>query len=125
VEDTAKRFSLGQGLLALVGSRVIGTITVRPPQPDAKVTLYRDPHTWSIGQYAVLPEFRGQGVGRRLHDAAVAHAVAAGGLTMALDTAQPATALVAMYETWGYRVVGEADFRPKTNYLSVLMTRGL
>ena len=44
---------------------------------------------------------------------------------MALDTAQPATALIAMYESWGYRVVGECDWRPVTNYTSVLMARDL
>lgn len=44
---------------------------------------------------------------------------------MALDTAQPATALIAMYESWSYRVVGECDWRPLTNYTSVLMERDL
>lgn len=44
---------------------------------------------------------------------------------MGLDTAQPASTLIAMYESWGYRVVGECDWRPLTNYTSVVMSRQL
>ena len=46
-----------------------------------------------------------------------------GAQTMALDTAAPATRLISLYESWGYRIVGSADWRPKTNYESVLMAR--
>ena len=49
----------------------------------------------------------------------------AGATTLALDTAQPATALIAMYESWGYRMVGECDWRPFTNYPSVVMAQPL
>ena len=48
-----------------------------------------------------------------------------GATTLALDTAQPATALIAMYVSWGYRVVGECDWRPFTNYPSVVMAQPL
>jgi hypothetical protein len=44
---------------------------------------------------------------------------------MALHTAQPATTLIAMYQSWGYEVVGTCDWRPQTNYLSVLMSKSL
>jgi hypothetical protein len=42
---------------------------------------------------------------------------------MALDTAQPAQALIDMYVAWGYTPVGTCDWRPRTNYLSVLMQK--
>jgi hypothetical protein len=43
---------------------------------------------------------------------------------MALDTAAPATGLIAiMYKAWGYELAGEHDWRPHTNYRSVLMSR--
>jgi hypothetical protein len=48
-----------------------------------------------------------------------------GGKTMALDTAAPARALIAMYEAWGYKVVGACDWRPDTNYTSVVMSLAL
>jgi hypothetical protein len=42
---------------------------------------------------------------------------------MALHTAQPAVALINMYRSWGYTQVGTCDWRPHTNYLSVLMSK--
>jgi len=41
------------------------------------------------------------------------------------DTAAPAHALIAMYEAWGYKVVGACDWRPDTNYTSVVMSLAL
>ena len=123
VEETARRFSSGHGLVAESGGRLVGTLTVRPPQPDAKVAAYRDPTTWSLCQFAVLPEAQGMGVGHRLHDAAFEYARRHGGRIMALDTAAPATDLIDMYRRWGYTVVGECDWRPQTNYPSVVLTR--
>lgn len=125
VADTRSRFAEGQGLVAWCGAAIVGTITVRPPKPQSEVEIYRDRATWTFGQFGVSPEFQGQGVGRALHDAAVAHAVARGAMTMALDTAAPATALIEMYRGWGYVVVGEVDWRPHTNYLSVVMAKAL
>lgn len=120
-EDTTTRFQSGHGLVALVDGVLIGTVVARPPKPDSAALLYRDAETWSFGQLAVAPEFKGRGVGKALHDAAVDVARRHGAQVMALDTAAPANGLIAMYESWGYRIVGSADWRPDTNYLSVLM----
>lgn len=124
-EDTRKRFASGIGFIATIGLEYVGTITVRPPKPESEIPLYREPGVWSIGQFAVLPRFKGQGIGKRLHDAAIEYAIQHGGHTMALDTAEPATALVNKYLGWGYRIFGQCDWRPHTNYLSVLMCRPL
>lgn len=123
VADTAQRFASGQGLVAEADGRLLGTLTVRPPQPEAEVALFRDPATWTLCQFAVLPEHQETGIGRQSHGAALAHAGARGGHTMALDTAAPATDLIAMYGRWGYRIVGEYDWRTHTNYPSVVMSR--
>ncbi|AMO24354.1 GNAT family N-acetyltransferase [Ramlibacter tataouinensis] len=125
VEDTRTRFAAGHGFVAELNGRFVGTITVRPPQPASPVQIYRDPGTWSIGQYAVHPELKGNGLGRQLHERAVKHARDHGAVTMALDTAQPAVSLIAMYRRWGYEVVGEADWRPHTNYSSVIMSKSI
>lgn len=79
----------------------------------------------SIGQLAVLPAWKGRGLGRALHDAAIEVARRNGARTVALDTAATAKTLISLYERWGYRVVGSADWRPHTNYDSVLMLRDL
>ena len=42
---------------------------------------------------------------------------------MGLDMAAPAANLIAMYERWGYHVVDQADWRPHTNYASVVMRK--
>lgn len=121
--DTARRFESGHGLIAEMDSKIVGTLLLRAPSPDAEVPLYRDPFTWTLNQFAVLPRFQGIGIGRKLHNAALAHIRSNGGLTIALDTAAPATDLIAMYQHWGYSIAGECDWRPKTNYPSVVMSR--
>lgn len=124
-EDTGKRFAAGLGLVAELDRELVGTITVRAPQPESPIDLYRDPGVWTIGQFAVSPMVQGCGIGKLLHDAAIQHAVRNGGHSMALDTAEPAARLIKRYMGWGYRVVGHCDWRPNTNYLSVLMARPL
>jgi GNAT superfamily N-acetyltransferase len=125
VTDTERRFRSGQGFVAESGGQLVGTITAIPPRPDADIPLYREPGTWHFCQYAVLPEFQRRGIGRRLHDVAESYAYSHGARTMALDTAAPAVKLVEMYARWGYVKVGEWDWRPHTNYLSVIMARSI
>jgi hypothetical protein len=60
-----------------------------------------------------------------LHDAALEYASSHGGHTVALDTAAPATDLIELYTRWGYVTVDEADWRPFTNYVSVVMSRAI
>ena len=123
VEDTAARLALGHGLVGTVDGQIIATLTLRRPNPNAQVELFRDPDTWSFSQFAVHPDHKGQGYGRHLHDFAVAFAAARGCRRMALDTAQPAQELIDMYHAWGYTELGTCDWRPRTNYLSVLMQK--
>lgn len=125
VEDTAKRFASGTGLVMLEAGEYVGTATLRPPQPDSTVPLYRDLTVWSLCQFCISPAAKGRGYGKKLHAYATELARQAGARTLALDTAQPAAALIAMYESWGYQVVGECNWRPLTNYTSVLMARSL
>lgn len=125
VDDTAKRLAAGHGFVGLFDGDVVATITLKEPEPDSKVPLLREPHTWSFGQFAVAPAHKGRGFGRRIHDVALAFAARHGCTRMALHTAEPATALIAMYRSWGYAMAGTCDWRPHTNYLSVLMCRTL
>src|SRR6266480_905772 len=64
VEDTSKRLASGQGFVATLGNAIVGTITLRPPQPDSKVELFRLADTWSFGQFAVSPSHKGHGIGK-------------------------------------------------------------
>lgn len=56
VEDTAKRFASGTGLVMLEAGEYVGTATLRPPQPDSTVALYRDPTVWSLCQFCITPK---------------------------------------------------------------------
>lgn len=123
VEDTRNRSASGLCFVAVVDDMIIGTVTVKPPQPESEVEIYREPSTWCLTQFAVLPELQGHGIGKRLHDAACQAAVDKGAQRLALDTAEPAKHLIAMYQRWGYVVADTCDYRPFTNYPSVVMTR--
>ena len=125
LEDTAKRLASGHGFVGARNGRVVATVTLRRPEHDSKVELLREPHTWSFGQFAVAPEHKGKGFGRQIHDFALSYAAKHGCTKMALHTAQPAAALIAMYQSWGYELAGTCDWRPHTNYLSVLMSMQL
>ena len=125
VADTSKRLASGQGFLALANGETVGTITVRSPQENSPVQLFRMPDVWSFCQFAVRPDQKGLGVGKALHEFALGHAASQGAKRMALDTAAPAAGLIGMYKSWGYEECGSCDWRPHTNYLSTLMVRSV
>jgi GNAT superfamily N-acetyltransferase len=125
VEDTATRLARGIGFVGTLENEVVATITLSKPDPESKVVLLRDPDMWPFGQFAVAPSQKGKGFGKAIHDAALQHAFRAGCRVMALHTAQPATVLIEMYSSWGYAQVGTCDWRPHTNFLSVLMSKPL
>jgi GNAT superfamily N-acetyltransferase len=119
---TLRRLAKGRALVAEIDGRIVGTVTSYGPDPESDTPFYRDPGTVSFGQFGVDPEFRSQGIGRALHAAMLAAAVARGAKYVALDTAAPAFDLIALYERWGYAVVGRAQWKT-TNYESVIMRR--
>lgn len=123
VADTSRRLSSGQGFLALANGQMVGTITVRAPQDNSPVALFRMSDVWSFCQFAVHPNQKGAGVGKALHEFALRYAASQGAKRMALDTAAPAEGLIRMYKSWGYEECGTCDWRPHTNYLSTLMVR--
>lgn len=122
-EDTAKRLGSGHGFVAELEGVVVATITLRRSEPESRVALLSEPATWSFGQFAVAPEHKGKGFGKQMHDFALLYAANNGCKKMALHTAQPAATLIAMYQSWGYELVGTCDWRPHTNFVSVLMSK--
>ena len=123
--DTKKRFDRGHGFVALLGDRVVGTITIYGPDHGNKSPIYRDVDTYGIGQFAIDPELQGNGYGKELQQFAEGWIRNRRGKRVALDTSEQATHLIAMYEKWGYTIAGNVDWRPFTNYLSVMMVKDL
>ena len=73
----------------------------------------------------MAPSHKGKGFGKRIHDDSLQHAAREGCRVMALHTAEPASDLISMYTAWGYVQAGTCDWRPHTNYVSVLMSKPL
>ncbi len=131
VDVTRDRLAGAQGFVAELGGRMVGTVAVRGPKPtgeayiaDPPPPLYSTPGTAILSQLAVHPDCRGLGLGERLMDVAEAWAREQGYVRLALDTAEPATALRRRYERRGYATVGGVQWLGKT-YASVLMTKPL
>ncbi len=131
VDVTRDRLAGAQGFVAELDGRMVGTVTVRGPKPageayiaDPPPPLYSTPGTAILSQLAVHPDCRGLGLGERLMDMAEAWAREQGYVRLALDTAEPATALRRRYERRGYATVGSVQWLSKT-YASVLMTKPL
>lgn len=133
-ETTRKRAQKGDCFVAVDDEgRILGTIVVYPPASRLDhgnesgadgPAWYKRPGVATFGQYGVDPSTKGFGLGRELHRTAEAHARGLGAIELACDTAAPATELVAMYERWGYRIVGSFDWEV-TNYQSVVMSKRL
>ena len=126
VEVTYDRCWRGTCFVAEIEGRVVGTISVYEASPEdlTEAEYYRQPGIRYFGQFAVEPEFQGQGIGDALLDAAETHAKKSGGHELALDTAEPSTGLLHYYTQRGYELVGSVKWG-SASYRSVIMSKKL
>ncbi len=130
VETTRRRVAEGQCLVAEHEGEIVGTLTVSGPYGleqapwAAQVPWFRERDTAHFHQFAVDPRMQGQGLGRHLVQAGEQWARAHGFKRMALDTAEPARALRALYRRLGYAEVGQVQW-PERHYRSVVMLKTL
>lgn len=113
-----------QGFVAVLGGRVVGTITLCMPRDDAEIEWYTRPEVRTFEQFAVDPDHQGLGIGSRLLDTVESRALAQGAREISCDTSEHAAELIAMYTRRGYRRVGTASW-DVTNYTSVVLSRRL
>lgn len=129
-DTTARRAAEGQCFVAQQDGRLVGTVTVCGPYADGTapwanpVPWFRERNTAHFHQFAVHPDLQGQGLGRRLVAACERWALQNGFRRMALDTAEPADALRALYTKLGYADVGHVQWEGKA-YRSVIMQKVL
>jgi predicted N-acetyltransferase YhbS len=123
-EVTRERIDQGTCLVALQDERICGTILFRNPQQTSGCNWYDRTHVASLAQFAVDPDLQAQGLGLRLLMQVEAMARGVGAAEIALDTAEPATHLVAWYMRLGYRFVEHAQWS-HTNYRSVILSKAL
>jgi GNAT superfamily N-acetyltransferase len=121
---TAHRLSLGEGYVALLDGKIVGTITLKAPGTTHGCEWYDRKDVSVFNQFAVDPELQNQGLGSKMLDFVERRAKDLGASELALDTAEGAKHLIEYYEKRGYRVVGFVDWEP-TNYVSVVMSKPL
>ena len=111
IGDTQQRIAEGQCFIAALRGRIVGTVTVCGPQDlggspwTAGSGPFRNRDTAHFHQFAVAPELQRQGLGRRLVAACEQWARERGYKRMAIDAAEAATELRALYRRLGYEVV--------------------
>ncbi len=125
IATTQRRVSEGECWVATVEDRLVGTIVWVRPHPDHRVKYYQSPDVAHFGQFAVDPDLRHAGIGRSLLMKAESRAAEEGFTSLALDTSDQATDLIALYAHWGYRTVDRHDWRPGVNYESVVMAKDI
>jgi GNAT superfamily N-acetyltransferase len=124
VETTRLRVRRGDCFVAVVGGRIVGTITIQAADPTAAVHFYRAADVASVHQFAVDPCFQGTGIGHALLQFAVAWARARQCVELALDTPATADGLRGYYAREGFKPVGLVQVAGRA-YPSAVMTKRL
>lgn len=121
---TRHRIQGGHCLIAESIGSIVGTVTYYAPGLKASCERYARDGVGVIGQFGVLPEYQGSGIGGRLLATVEDMAKQNGCQELALDTAEPAVHLHRYYGKRGYRHVDYANWGGKT-YRSVIMSKTL
>jgi GNAT superfamily N-acetyltransferase len=104
--------------------RLVATVTLKPPG-GADSGYYGNLGVASFGQFGVDLSFQRSGLGAGIMQLIEDRAREMGATELACDTAQPAGHLVRWYQSMGYQIVEEADWRPTTNYKSWILSKKL
>jgi GNAT superfamily N-acetyltransferase len=124
-EATRMRIAEGRCFVAVAGQQVVATITLKTRAHTKGSPWYDRPGVASFGQFAVEPDLQSRGIGSALLETVERRAPDEGVGELALDTAEGATALIRMYTKRGYRFIEHVDWRPDTNYRSVILSKSL
>lgn len=123
-EMTRRRISKGECYVAVLGGRLVGTVTLKDRAHMGGCPWYERPGVVLFGQFAVDPEHQGKGIGSALLRTIERRAAEKGMAELALDTAEGVGDLIRMYEARGYRFVGYIQWEV-TNYRSVVLSKKL
>lgn len=107
-ETTRQRISKGRAFVLEHNGRIIATILF------SKENHFTGKNTAYVGQFAVAPDHKKNGLGTILMDYCEALARSEHYEGIQLDTAKPATHLVNWYLKRGYAIVGETHWEGKT-----------
>jgi GNAT superfamily N-acetyltransferase len=121
---TLKRLLEGHSLVVCAADRIVGTIAIYGPDQTHGWPWYDRPDVSKFGQFAVDPALQGHGIGSKLVGLAETLVSGMGARELALDTAEGATHLVALYTRLGYRFIEYAQWG-MANYRSVILSKTL
>jgi len=121
---TKDRLTNGVSFLVLKDNVIVGTISVYGPYSGSEALFYRQEGVYHFGQYAVDPDLQGTGLGKRLYQTVEDHCRKNNVKTLALDTAETAEYLIALYQRWGFKIVDRVKW-DEVNYRSVIMAKEL
>jgi GNAT superfamily N-acetyltransferase len=122
--DTLRRISEGRCYVMHLRAQVVATVTLEDSDPENDCHYFRDPKTATFHQFCVHPDLQKLGVGRDIINSIAAEARGRGYSQLALDTAEPATALRTYYERLGFKTIGTHQW-PTTNYRSVVLIKSI
>jgi ribosomal protein S18 acetylase RimI-like enzyme len=123
-EVTQRRVDEGECYVAISEGTLVGTIMFKSVEQTSGSAWLDRPDVASIGQFAVAPELRSNGLGARMMDLVESRGVEAGATELALDTAEPADHLVAWYRRREYRFIEYAQWK-HTNCRRVIMSKAI
>ena len=103
---------------------IVGIITLAEAAATDGTPFYDRPDVADFGQFAVRPEYQGNGIGSRLIEMVETRAREKGLGELALNTSEHAHHLIAMYPKKGFRFV-EYHRWPDVNYRSVIFSKTL
>jgi len=121
---TRERMAGGTCYIATWHGALAGTIVVAPHDVEDECAYFAQPGVASAQQFAVDTPHQGRGIGRRLLERAEQWAREHGHREIALDTAEQATHLIALYTRLGYRPVSQVRRAGKV-YRSIVFSKPL
>jgi GNAT superfamily N-acetyltransferase len=104
--------------------KLVGTILFHEVEESQGPTYFAKPEVASFSQFAVDPDYQGQGLGVLMLDTVERRARETGAVELACTMAEPDVALMEFYFRRGYRLVGHHQW-PYTNYRSAILSKTL
>jgi len=107
-----------------VRQRLVGAILFHEVEEYQGPPYFASSTVASFSQFAVDPDYQGQGIGLMLLERAEERALETGAKELACTMAEPDTSLMQFYFRRGYRLMGHHQW-PYTNYRSAILSKTL
>ncbi len=119
---TLNRLSKGESFIMLNKQQIIGTITLKSSHQTMGSPWYNTVGVGCLTQFAIDPSLQKQGLGLKLMSLAEGRAKELRLSHLALDTAEAAHHLIAMYQKRGYEFVEHVQWE-SVDYRSIIMSK--